>query len=79
MRRFHGNYIAVGLTEDQSSSLVSDMATLKEQTALILEKQTAEDRNRRLTTIFAIGGALFAAMRLGVLAFPKIRKRRSGE
>lgn len=43
----------------------------------ILANQLAEKQHRRWTLAFTIGGALFAAVRLGIIAIPRFRRSRS--
>ena len=46
-------------------------------TAEILERQRRDADARKLTTLVAIASALFAAVRLGIIAVPAIRRRRA--
>lgn len=41
----------------------------------IIERQKAEESRRKWTLLFTIGGALFAFVRLGIIAIPHIRRR----
>jgi hypothetical protein len=45
------------------------------RTQQILEWQRAEDRRRMWGLVFTIGGALFAAVKLGVIVVPRLRRR----
>lgn len=45
----------------------------------ILRRQKEEQRARKLAQLVAIAGSLFAAVRLGIIAVPHIRKRIAGE
>jgi hypothetical protein len=41
----------------------------------ILEQQKRDARFRAITFIIGVGGAIFAAVRLGVIAFPAVREK----
>lgn len=43
----------------------------------IIERQKAEESRRKWTLLFTIGGALFAFVRLGIVALPTLRARRA--
>jgi hypothetical protein len=53
-----------------------DLPGLHKKVDELLAKQRAEERYRKFATIAAIGGAIFAAMRLGLIAVPFFRRRR---
>lgn len=44
----------------------------------ILERQKAEESRRKWTLLFTVGGALFAFVRLGIIALPHIRRHAAG-
>lgn len=52
--------------------------TLEQKVDDILARQKEEQRARKLSQLVAIGGALFAAARLGIIALPMIKSRIKG-
>jgi hypothetical protein len=48
------------------------------RTAEILQRQKDEDESRKWAFFVTLGGALFAAVRLGIIAIPKLRSRVGG-
>ena len=60
-------------TDDPTAPL---LARLEAQNAAILRDLQEAARHRELATWFGIAGALFAAIRLGIVALPEIRARR---
>jgi hypothetical protein len=65
-----------GLGEDTPPP--SDFVTLtsiSDQNKQILKKIDAQDRARKMATFFGVAGAVFAAFRLGILAFPTVREQ----
>ena len=69
-------YIATGFTPDQEEQLLAGQVTLEQRTAEIIRRQKQEESRRRWTMLFAVAGGLFAAIRLGIIVFPKVRKRK---
>ena len=63
---------AVGFTEEQEATLLANQAE-------ILKRQKDEESRRRWTILLTAGGALFAALRLGIIALPLVKKRRVGK
>lgn len=70
------SYIPVGFTEEQEGELLSSQRALKAQIQKMMELQRAEEHSRRVALFIGAAGALFAAVRLGVIALPKIQQRR---
>lgn len=66
------NYIGTGADGDP---VAADpvMARLDQ----IIKRLKEEESRRRWTLLFTIGGALFAAVRLGIVTLPHIRRLRS--
>ena len=56
----------------------AEEAEIKAQLAEIIERQRTEERNRKLAFVIGAGGALLAAIRLGVIFAPKVRRKRLG-
>lgn len=82
-----------GLGEDQPSAqpvaldtgVVSELQAhfgigrqIDERTAIILKKLEEQERARKWTLIIGGASALFAAVKLGLVAFPAIRSRVTG-
>ncbi len=63
--------------EDEPVVASDPIARIEAATAEILRSQKEEESRRRWTLLLTIGGALFAAVRLGIIVLPAIRKRRS--
>jgi hypothetical protein len=70
-------YIATGFTPDQEEQLLAGQVTLEQRTAEIIRRQKEEESRRRWTMLFAVAGGLFAAIKLGIVVFPTIKKRRA--
>jgi hypothetical protein len=49
---------------------------IAKHTAEIIRRQEEEESRRKWTLLFTIGGALFAGVRLGVIAIPHLRRRK---
>ena len=70
-----------GSTPDPSSATAAssvsavDIAKLDERTSLILKRLDEEAKNRRIALMIAGASALFAAVKLGIIAFPHLRSR----
>ena len=65
------SYHGIGFTLDEEADVLTSvhkMLTLQEQ----------EARARKAALIFGIAGALFAAVRLGIVFAPKVRRKRPG-
>lgn len=77
------SYVRAQLTSDDAaggdplSLLLEQQQAMRAQVDEVLERQKEEERNRKLALIVGGLGALFAAARLGVVAIPLIRRRRS--
>lgn len=69
-----GNYITAraGLADEAAPATLE---SVQAQTSEILARQKADATSRRWATIFAVAGALFAAIKLGVIAIPHLRRR----
>lgn len=65
-------YIAAGADD---APVPITLEILGARTAEILQRQKDEEDRRKWTLLFTIGGALFAAVRLGIIAIPHLRKR----
>ena len=63
-------YLPAGLSAEQETTLVTNVTN-------IIAQQKKMERNRQITVAFAAAGALFAAVRLGIIWAPKLRRRRS--
>ena len=63
-------YVPTGFTPEQEAQL---LATTSEMAAW----QKAEEKRRKWFTAATIAGAIFAAARLGVVAIPFIKERRT--
>lgn len=50
---------------------------LDTRTAEIVQRQKEEESRRKWTLLITLGGALFAFVRLGIIAIPHIRRRRA--
>jgi hypothetical protein len=64
----------LGFTPEQETSLLAGQASLLDEMRRARELADREAKNRRLALYIAAGGALFAALRLGILAIPKLRR-----
>lgn len=51
------------------------LAQVNDQLVEVLRHQAEEESHRKWTLLFTIGGALFAAVRLGIIALPHVRRR----
>lgn len=71
-----GNYIyGVGADADAPAVAPATLESIQTQTSEIIERQKTDEASRRWATIFAVAGALFAAIKLGVIAIPHLRRR----
>jgi hypothetical protein len=68
------SYMATGATEPTLSSAQEKM--LLDRVNEIILRQKQEESRRRWTLLIAGIGAVFAAVRLGVIVVPKVRARR---
>lgn len=62
---------------DGSAVVLERLQRIEDQQALTLRMAQEEARWRKWSTIFTVAGALFAAARLGIIAVPAVRARRS--
>lgn len=53
------------------------IAIVQAQQATLLAEFRRAERARKMATIYAIAGAVFAAFRLGILAIPHLKRRRA--
>ena len=53
------------------------LTRLEAQQELILRELSEAAKHREYATIFGVAGAIFAAIRLGIVALPELRKRSS--
>jgi hypothetical protein len=65
------------LGADATETDAAILSRLDERTAQIVQWQKAEDERRKWTLLFTVGGALFAAVRLGIIAIPQLRRRQA--
>lgn len=63
-------YLPAGFSEEQEAALVTNVDR-------IIKQQKKDERARQITVAFAAAGALFAAVRLGIIWAPKMRRRRT--
>jgi hypothetical protein len=57
----------------------AELAKLREQTEMILKKLEDDARKRQFALAIAAASALFAAVKLGIIAFhPAVRRTRAG-
>jgi hypothetical protein len=68
------NYIR-GLGADEVASPILQL--MDERTAEIIRRQKVEERARKIGTLVAISGALFAFLRLGIVSLPHLRRSRA--
>ena len=64
-----------GLGEDAPAAPAADLAKLDERTRLILQRLDEDAKNRRFALAIGAASALFAAVKLGILAFPHLKAR----
>ena len=53
------------------------LSRIDSRTLEIIERQKAEESRRKWTLAITLGGALFAFVRLGIIAVPALRRRRA--
>lgn len=70
------SYIPMGFSTDQEVELLTSQQSLSKQIDQLLELQKREESMRKWTLIIGGLGALFAAVRLGVIALPRLQQRR---
>lgn len=63
------------LGADETAPETDVLTRIDERTAQIVQWQKDEDTRRKWTMLFTVGGALFAAVRLGIIAIPHLRRR----
>jgi len=71
-----------GLSADEtvgSPVLQQQIDKIDANTADIIERLKAEKRARKIATWVTVAGALFAAIRLGVVTVPKLFRRGAGK
>lgn len=64
------------LAADDSVAGSATLDLVAQRTAALIQWTKDEDRRRKIGLLIGIGGALFAAVRLGIIVIPHIRKRR---
>lgn len=57
------------------ASLMTSIAKIGNQQAVIQQRLDEDARNRRIALYIGAASALFAAVKLGIIAFPHIRSR----
>lgn len=62
----------LGADPETDAALLSRIDT---RTSEIIERQKAEESRRKWTLAITLGGALFAFVRLGIIAIPHLRRR----
>ncbi len=71
--------MAYHLGDDASAPAPVTLESLQAQLDTIVQFQQDDARRRKWTLVIGIAGALFAAVKLGIIAAPHIRKRKLGE
>lgn len=66
----------LGLTEEETADLVVGQQSIQKSVDKLIALHKAEERARIVALLIGAGGALFAAVRLGIIVFPKVRARR---
>jgi uncharacterized membrane protein len=69
-------YIATGFTPDEEKLLLDRTQRLVTTSDKIVAMNAAEESRRRWTLALGVVGAVFAAVKLGIVAFPLIKQRR---
>ena len=64
-------YVATGFSRDEEEKILA-------QTSEIIRRQKEEESRRRWALLLGGLGAVFAAVRLGLIVFPNAKKRRTG-
>jgi hypothetical protein len=64
-----------GLGDDVPPTTEYMLTSLSNQNKTIIAKLDAQDKARRMAAYVGIASAVFAAFRLGILAFPTVRER----
>ena len=73
-----GSRVRFSLGDDITTPTVEDPATLAvigKRTEQLLKLQEAEAKRRKIAMIVTAAGAVFAFARLGIIAFPHIKRR----
>jgi cyclopropane fatty-acyl-phospholipid synthase-like methyltransferase len=70
-------YVPAGFTEEQEKLVLSRQEKIEAHVDEIIARQKTEESRRRWTLLFAVVGGVFAAVRLGVIAFPLMKKRKA--
>lgn len=73
-----GRPFAGALGEDvtiQSAPFIEKLAILDDRTKLMLQRLEEDAKARRLALVIGAVSALFAAAKLGIIAFPALRAR----
>lgn len=69
-------YIASGFTPDEEKLILDRTAALVATNEKLYSMTAAEETRRRWMLGFGIAGVVFAAVKLGLVAFPMLRKGR---
>jgi hypothetical protein len=71
---------SLGAEETVGSPVALEVLTrLDERTKLIVEEQKRAERRWKWQAVAGVAGAIFAAVRLGIIAVPAVRGRGLGE
>lgn len=73
------SYYATGFTEEQEGLILQRTQLLVDRSNKLVEMNTAEESRRKWTFALGVAGAIFAAIKLGIVAVPAWRKRKSHE
>ena len=68
----------LGADEVEGAPIALEMLTRVDQrTKALIEGQARQERRWKWQTVVGVAGAIFAAVRLGVIAIPHVRARRA--
>jgi hypothetical protein len=58
-----------------AAAMSSSLVAVQTELDVIKAQLDAQDKQRRLAFYIGLGSAIFAGLRLGIIAFPKIKER----
>lgn len=67
--------MAYQLGADATETDAAILSRIDTRTSEVIERQKAEESRRKWTLAITLGGALFAFVRLGIIAIPHLRRR----
>jgi hypothetical protein len=70
-------YMPIGFTPEQESYLVESQGKLVTLNEDVIKRLKEEESRRKWTLVLGGVGMLFAAIKLGIVVVPTIRKRRA--